>query len=138
MKPLQHSPPALSMLVAEDDKPAREILCLMIRKKFPHAVVYSAEDGGMGLELFRMHTPDIVVTDVNMPVMDGIRMAEEIKSLKADTKFIVLTAYNEKIFFEKFSEIGFSAYILKPIEFRRLFAAIEKCEAEIIEKRQPS
>jgi len=117
------------MLVAEDDQAAREALCLMIRMKFPEAAIYSAEDGGMGLELFRKHTPDIVITDVNMPVKNGIEMAGDIKSLKADTRFIVLTAYNEKIFFEKFSEIGFSAYILKPVEFKKLFAAIEKCVA---------
>lgn len=117
------------MLVAEDDKAAREALCLMIRMKFPDAAVYSAEDGAIGLELFRKYTPDIVITDVNMPVKNGIEMAGDIKAIKPDTRFIVLTAYNEKIFFEKFSEIGFSAYILKPIEFRKLFAALEKCIA---------
>src|SRR6185369_11572851 len=124
------------MLVAEDDRSALDALCLMLRMKFPDAVVYSAEDGGIGLELFRKHTPDIVITDVNMPVKNGIEMAEEIKSIKPDTRFIVLTAYNEKIFFEKFSEIGFSSYLLKPIEFKKLFVAIEKCIGEIMDKNR--
>jgi len=120
-----------SMLVVEDDESAREVLCLMLMKKFPGFAVHAAENGKIGVELFKTYKPEIVITDVNMPVMDGIQMAGEIKSLKSDTKFIVLTAYNEKIFFQKFTQIGFSAYILKPIEFKKLFAALEKCISEL-------
>jgi YesN/AraC family two-component response regulator len=103
----------------------------MIGKKFPDMTIYTAEHGGIGLELFKRHKPNLVITDVNMPVMNGMDMASEIKSIKADTKFIVLTAYNEKVFFERFKQIGFSAYILKPIEFRKLFDEINKCVSEI-------
>lgn len=131
MEPFQQSKSKLSIMIAEDDENARETLCLMVKMKFPDAKINSAEDGSKGLELFKTYTADIVITDVSMPVMNGIEMAAKIKSIKADTKFIVLTAYNEKIFFEKFSEIGFSSYILKPIEFKKLFVAIEKCVAEI-------
>ena len=129
---LQPSKSKLSIMIVEDDVDARETLCLMVKMKNPDASIYSAENGSIGMDLFKKHTPDIVITDVNMPVMNGIDMAGEIKSIKADTKFIVLTAYNEKIFFQKFSEIGFSSYILKPIEFKKLFVAIEKCIAEIM------
>lgn len=136
MEPMQKSGSALAMLVAEDDTAAREVLCLMIRKKFPDVTIYSAENGSVGLEIFNRLRPELVITDINMPVMDGIRMAELIKEIESETKFIVLTAYNEKNFFEKFSVIGFCAYILKPIEFRKLFAAIEKCIAEIEPKQR--
>ena len=83
------------------------------------------------MDLFKEHAPEIVITDINMPVMDGIEMAAEIKSIKADTRFIVMTAYSDKAYFEKFSEIGFSEYLLKPIQLSTLFAAIEKCFDEI-------
>lgn len=132
MEPLQQLKSKLSMLVVEDDEPAREMLCLMIKMKYPDAKIHSAENGSLGMDLFKYHTPDIVITDVNMPVMNGIEMAANIKAIKTDTRFIVLTAYNEKIFFEKFSEIGFSSYLLKPIEFKKLFVAIEKCIGEIM------
>lgn len=136
MEPMKSSIFPISILIAEDDEAARETLHLMIKMKNPDAKLYSAENGSIGLDVFKKHTPDIVITDVNMPVMNGIEMAGEIKSLKSDTKFIVLTAYNEKIFFDKFSSIGFSSYILKPIEFKKLFVAIEKCITEIMcEKR---
>ena len=136
MELLQQSKSKLSILIAEDDENARETLCLMVKMKLPDANIYSAEDGSKGVELFKTFSEDIVITDVSMPVMNGIEMAGEIKSIKGDTKFIVLTAYNEKIFFEKFSVIGFSSYILKPIEFKKLFIAIEKCIAEIMPSKQ--
>lgn len=136
MDATEQSKTALSILVAEDDETALNTLCLMLRIKFPHCTVYPANDGGMGVELFRKNLPDIVITDVNMPVMNGMEMAERIKSIKADTRIIVLTAYNEKVFFDKFEEIGCSAFILKPIEFRKLYLIIEKCSAEIVQERQ--
>ena len=101
---LQPSKSKLSIMIVEDDVDARETLCLMVKMKNPDASIYSAENGSIGMDLFKKNTPDIVITDVNMPVMNGIDMAGEIKSIKADTKFIVLTAYNEEIFFQKFSK----------------------------------
>lgn len=135
MEVSRQSRPAFSILVAEDDKAALDVLCLMLRIKYPDNTIYSAEDGRVGVELFKRHTPGIVITDVNMPVMNGMDMAAEIKAIKADTRFIVLTAYNEKVFFDKFKEIGCSAFLLKPVEFKKLFAEIEKCVAEITQKR---
>jgi len=123
-------PPArtpCSILVVEDDPAAIEILGLMIKKKFPDFEIHTAEDGVKGLELFKRYRPDIVLTDINMPGMNGMDMAAEIRSMEPATKFIVLTAYNDLAFFEKFKEIGFVAYILKPVEFNKLFAAIAKC-----------
>jgi len=120
---------SFSLLFVEDDT----VVCLAIgrilARQFPDATVYTAENGLIGLELFKKHTPGIVITDINMPVMDGIEMAGKIKSIKSDTKFIVLTGYNDKNYLEKFSEIGFDDYIVKPVDFGKLFAAIEKCRS---------
>lgn len=122
---------AITLLITEDDKPALNILTRMIDRKFPDITVYQAENGREGLELFKTRTADIVLTDINMPLMDGIEMAEAIKSIKPGTKFIVLTGYNDRKYLEKFSEIGFSDYMMKPIMFGKLFAAIEKCIDEL-------
>jgi YesN/AraC family two-component response regulator len=126
-----------SILVVEDDKVTRELIGLMFGRKYPNAAVYLAENGKVGVELFEMHAPDIVVTDINMPVMDGIRMAGEIRAMEAATKFIVLTAYSDMDYLDKFTGIGFSDYLTKPIEFDRMFAAVEKCFAEIEHERSP-
>ena len=117
----------ISLLVAEDDKIVRHLLDLIIPKLFPDAVVYLAENGRAGLELFDRHRPRIVLTDINMPVMDGVQMAREIRALKPDTKIIVLTAYHGSEYREQFDEIGIESYLAKPIVFENLFTAIENC-----------
>lgn len=101
------------------------------QRKFRDAIIYLAGNGRIGVDLFKEHTPEIVLTDINMPVMDGIEMAAAIKLIKANARFIVMTAYSDKDYFEKFNEIGFCEYLLKPIVLSTLFAAIEKCIAEM-------
>ncbi len=127
----EKSESVLSLMVVEDDSAALDLLCTMIARKYPNFRVLSAENGEAGLALFSKEEPEIVITDINMPVMDGIEMARAIKAMKPDTRFIVLTAYTNRVYLEKFIEIGFSAYILKPVEFGKLFGAIDNCLAEM-------
>jgi YesN/AraC family two-component response regulator len=136
MEPSQHSSPVISILVVEDDKVTREVLDLMIPRKFPNVTIYSSENGRTAVELFKKHKPEIVITDIQMPEMDGIEMAGEIKAIKADTKFIVVTAYSNTSYYDKFNNIGFHDFLSKPIEFAKLYTAIESCIAEITMKRQ--
>jgi YesN/AraC family two-component response regulator len=116
-----------SLLIVEDDKTARDIIVRMVSLHFPDCTMFTAENGKVGVELFKERAPDIVLTDVNMPEMDGIEMAREIRSLNAEATYIVLTAYSDKGSFEKFTEIGYCAYLMKPIDFKELFATIETC-----------
>ena len=120
-----------SMLVVEDDKVTLDVLHLIISRKYPDFTVYAAENGRKGLELFMEHMPEIVITDISMPEMDGIEMAGAIKSIKADTRLIVVTAYGTTSYQEKFDKIGFDDFLAKPIEFEKLFAAINKCLASL-------
>ena len=131
MESIHSSSSALSLLIVDDDISAIETLRLMIPMKFPDVIIYVAGNGKMGVELCKEHAPDIVVTDINMPEMDGIQMAEEIKSMKVDTKFIAISGYSDKIHLDKFNDIGISDYMLKPIDLKKLFAAIGKCIDEI-------
>jgi len=121
----------ISILVVEDDRVTLDIISLMIAKKYPDVAVYTADRARTGIELFKKHAPEIVVTDISMPEMDGIEMAGEIKALKAGTKFIVLTAFGDELHVNKFKEIGFHDFFPKPIEFAKLYVAIEKCIAEL-------
>jgi YesN/AraC family two-component response regulator len=119
------------MMVAEDDKPTRDLLGAIISRKYPEAILYFADNGKTGVEIFKEHMPDIVITDIKMPVMDGIEMASRIKDIKPDTKFIVVTAFGNKVYLSKFSDIGYYAYITKPVEFAKLFEAIQRCAAQV-------
>jgi YesN/AraC family two-component response regulator len=119
----------LSLLLVEDDRTARDMVSRMVARNFPDSKIYTAENGKIGVELFREHTPDIVITDINMPEMDGIEMAREIRTINDKATYIVLTARNDKNTFEIFKEIGFCAYLLKPLNYNDLFEAIERCSA---------
>jgi len=126
--------PTFSLLVVEDDTAACDIIARMVRLKFPDCTVYTADNGVKGLALFKQYNPDIVITDVNMPAMDGVELVRSIRLINPKATYIVLTAYSNKIVFEKFKDMGFCAYLLKPIDFNELFEAIETCNAE--SKRQ--
>lgn len=115
------------ILLVEDDKPTRDLLQTIISRKFPDLTLLVAGNGKEGLEVFQSQQPEIVFTDISMPVMDGIEMAGEMKKIKAETVFVVLTAFNNKSFLSRFNEIGYSAYVTKPIEFSKLFEALNKC-----------
>lgn len=132
---MSHPQHQISILIVEDEKVIREVMDVMISRRFPDAAMYVAENGRVGVELFKKHTPEIVITDIQMPVMDGITMAVEIKSIHSGTKFIVLTAFSNTGYYEKFNEIGFHDFLPKPIEFDRLFVAIEACIVEITMER---
>lgn len=127
--------PPFSLLIVEDDKSACDIIARMVGFEFPDCTIYTADNGLKGLEIFKKHTPDIVITDVNLPVMNGMELALEIRSINAKATYIVLTAFNDKTIFEKFEQIGFCAYLLKPIAFKELFAAIKKCNIESKQQR---
>ena len=125
---------AFSLLIVEDDKSARDIIASMVSLEYPGCTIYTANNGIEGLELFRQYTPDIVLTDVNLPVMDGVELARKIRVINGNATYIVLTAYSDQTVFDKFQDIGVCAYLLKPIDFTELFAALEKC---VIESRLP-
>lgn len=112
----------ISILYVEDDDTTRENLFNFLSRRF--RIVYTARDGKEGLDLFKDKNPDIVITDIRMPVMDGLRMAEEIKKINNDTPVIVTTAFGDAPYLIKAIEIEIDGYILKPIRYEKLLDTI--------------
>jgi PAS domain S-box-containing protein len=132
MERSMYSRPQIGLLYVEDDQVTRDIVVRMIRMKFPDLVLHAAENGKSGLDLYRVHAPQIVVTDINMPVMDGIRMAGEIKALDPDAIIIVVSAYSDSHYLMNAIDIGVNHYLLKPIDHKKLFALLERCISGIV------
>jgi len=130
--------PTFSLLIVEDDRAACDVIARMVTLTFPNCTLHRAENGVQGIELFKEHFPDIILTDVNMPVMDGIELLRAIRAIKADAACIVLTAYSDKIIFQKFKDLGVSAYLLKPLDFKELFLALDKCSRKIPQQVIPA
>ena len=116
----------LSILLVDDDAEAAAMIGDIISLQYPNVALNIANNGKQGLELFKEHLSDLVITDINMSEMDGIKMARAIKLIKDDTQFIVFTGSSEQHHQEIFNGIGVIDYIVKPVDFRKLFAAIEK------------
>jgi YesN/AraC family two-component response regulator len=130
------APTPFSLLLVEDDDTVRGIVTRIVTLKFPECTIFSAENGKKGLQLFKEHTPDLVVTDINMPEMDGLEMARHIKEINPDAAYIVLSANSDEKSVEKFKKIGFCAYLVKPLEFKVLFEAIANCHQEVEQQRE--
>lgn len=137
MKSRSNPKPSISMLLVEDEKVTLDILTTILTRKFPDVTLYAAINGRTGLELFKTHTPDIVITDINMPELNGVQMADKIRVIKPDVKFIVLTGNSGKLVLQDSDEKGFEFEhnIVKPVSFQELFAAIEQCLGEIAQHK---
>ncbi|GLI39403.1 response regulator [Geobacter hydrogenophilus] len=116
----------ISLLYVEDEPDTREMFSAIIARRYPELRILVAEDGESGFVAFRQNLPQIVVTDINMPVTDGLKMATEIKSLRPHTEIIALTAYANTQQLMRAIEIGISHYILKPIDIHQIFAVLDK------------
>lgn len=122
----------LSILLVEDDKSSSDILHSMLSMRFPAARIFSAGDGNEGLDCIRSHEPDIVITDINMPEMDGFGILAGIPAIKPDIRVIVVTAHSDRQNLERITSTGVDVEIVhKPLDFKELFAAITRCIASL-------
>jgi putative two-component system response regulator len=124
----------LSVLYVEDEEEVRESLARYLRRRF--ARLDLASNGREGLERFQANRYDVVVTDVRMPLMDGLDMAERIKAAQREMPVIIVTAYNEVDYFLRAIEIGIDRYVRKPIIQQDLVEAIYKSTVVRFRRRE--
>jgi len=117
--------PETVILCVEDDAVTRKLLTRILRAPFPGLLV--AKDGAEGLDLFLRHRPALVITDIQMPGLDGIQMARAIKAECPSCGIIVLTSRGDSDVLLSAIEIGVNDYVLKPLVPERILAAIAKC-----------
>ncbi len=108
----------LDVLYVEDDEETREELKLVLRGWFKN--FYCAENGEQGLALYKKYAPDIVISDIQMPKMNGLSMSEDIRLINPIQEIIILSAYNDVEYLFKALDLGIKHYITKPICIERL------------------
>jgi len=124
----------LSVLYVEDDEEIRELLSRFLRRWV--GTLHTATNGQEGAQAFVQFNPDVVVTDIKMPVMDGLEMASSIKSSSQEVPIIVITAYSERDYFIRAIEIGVDQYVTKPVNTDTLLHAIYKSARLRFHKRE--
>ncbi|CAM3411324.1 EAL domain-containing response regulator [Arcobacter aquimarinus] len=116
----------ITILYAEDEKDLREVTH-QILKGFTKKQ-YVAQNGQEGLELFKKHEKeiDLIITDVNMPILNGLDMVKEIKKININIPIIVATAFSNKEYLLEAIDIGVDKYVLKPIDIAKLLQVMSQ------------
>jgi len=112
----------ISLLLVDDDEDALRQLQIMLRKKA--GKIYTANNGRIGLNTYRDIKPDVIVTDLKMPLMDGREMIKEIRKTDKETPIIVTSVYEDVQVILNTVDIGIKNYIIKPIDSQKLFDAL--------------
>ena len=115
----------ISLLYVEDEQSTREQVSGLLRRIV--RTLYVASDGIEGLAQYRQHMPDVVLSDIMMPGMDGLEMASQIRMIKPDCHIIVLTAYSDTEYLLECIAIGISQFAQKPVDFAKLSQTIGQC-----------
>ena len=115
---------SMTLLYVEDDKEVRNNSLEALNDLFENIVV--AIDGEDGLEKFFDNQIDLVLTDVNMPNLNGLDMAEKILEFDSNVPIIINSAYDEKKYFTKAIELNIDGYILKPLDISILLKTLKK------------
>lgn len=115
-----------TILYIEDDDITRENISSFLKRKCEK--FYCAVDGKEGLDFFEKYNPDIIITDIEMPNLDGLSMAKKIRKQSASTQIIITTAYASQEYLLEAVNLHLIKYIVKPISLPKLNEALASCE----------
>jgi len=121
-----------TILLAEDEDNLREsfkkVLSLFVKD------VYDAKDGEEALELYTKHTPDIIITDIKMPKLNGLEIIKKIRLENKQIPIIVTSAYTDQDFLLESIKLSLVEYIIKPIKESKLNSILIECAKVLSEK----
>lgn len=125
------------LLIVDDEEIEREGMANFIEwDKFNVEMVGTARNGEEGLRKIKELKPDIVMTDIKMPVMNGIEMICVAKKMQSRTEFIVLSGFGDYEFTSQAMQEGIRHYLLKPCDEEKIEEVIDKIKIDIEEKRK--
>ena len=114
------------ILIIDDEKPTLSMARLLLGALGYD--VLTAENGPAGIELFEKERPEIVLTDIKMPGMDGFAVLERVKAIDPSAQVIVITGHGDVDLAKKAMDFEATDFIHKPIEKEALEAALKRAE----------
>ncbi len=118
----------MKILVVDDEEGARDLFNTILTDEGYD--VSLASDGEEALILFKSHPFNLVITDIRMPVMDGLQLLQEIRKTGSKTEVIMVTAYGEVESYLKAMSLGAAEYINKPVRIKELKRIVHKVLTE--------
>ena len=111
-----------TILYVEDEETTQELIADILKESCKELFV--ASDGKEGLTLYKNKKPDIVLSDIAMPNMDGLEMSEAIKQINPEQPIALFTAFSQSSYLKRAAEIGVATYILKPLDEEQFFNSL--------------
>jgi len=117
-----------NVLIVEDNQINRDVICALVTKLGHN--VYMANDGASAMQQYQQHNVDLALLDINLPDIDGVELATQLRQLADDKqhelKTIAVSAHVFKEDINKFIDSGFDGFIAKPVQMKRLKSTIAK------------
>jgi len=129
------------VMIIDDEISVRNRLIAMIDwEHLPVNLVCQAEDSETARELYLLYRPKIIITDINIPIISGLALAEELRQLDPEIRFIVITGYNEFSWAQEAVKLGAVDLLSKPIFQRAINESLKKavCYFENIKRERAS
>ncbi len=111
-----------NLIIADDDDAYRENLTAILQRHFTRVI--DANDGSRAFELYREEHPDLIITDISMPGLDGLSLIKKIREEDLKTKIIVTSAHPDRPYLLDAIPLHIARFIVKPFEFPELLEAI--------------
>jgi YesN/AraC family two-component response regulator len=124
----------LNVLYIEDEPVLREEITTFLKRRVKSVIV--ASNGKEGLEKFATYPVDFIITDLKMPVMDGLEMAREIRKSNMGIPIVITTALSDVELMQSSIEIGINRYLLKPIDLETFNSMLESVCQKISNNRK--
>ncbi|WP_258238887.1 response regulator [Arcobacter sp. CECT 8985] len=121
----------MKILYVEDDEIARVNAVEFLEDYFES--IYSAKDGLEALSLYEKFHPDIIITDIQMPKINGLEFIKKVRRYDLNTQIIIISAYSTKDYLLQAVELRLIKYLIKPVKFDELLKAIEESK-EFLQK----
>jgi len=125
-----------SILVIDDETIIRNGIKAILEKQEDFFVAGTAEDGLQALQAIEKLHPDIVLTDINMPNMDGLEMIERLREVDEDIMVLMLTGYDDFSYAQRALRAGAEDYILKPIGQNQLIEVMKKAAHKVEQAKE--
>ena len=113
-----------SLLYVEDDFQTQENIHFILKEEVKE--LYQAFNGKDALEFYYKRQPDIIITDINMPDLNGLHFAQSIKEINPKQSIIIISGYDNKDNLLQSIDIGIDHFIPKPLDFELLFKQLNK------------